>query len=171
MVPLDHSIHHIHILHPVTRIEHNSHSPPSDPPSSLPSMHYRIMNNIAFALWESEAQAPIPCTTTTATTTATIVQTSPSPQLGSEARDRALHHSRQITPQRADRFPVRLDLLRAPAGISFPHVGRGLDGGDEFEDDVGDTDEADNGACDDAEDAVVEEDASDKDVDCRRPHG
>lgn len=43
-----------------------------------------------------------------------------------------------------------LDLLGAPAGVGLAHVGRGLDGGDELEDGIGDTDQADDGARDDA---------------------
>lgn len=57
-----------------------------------------------------------------------------------------------------------LDLLRAPAELRLPHVGGGLDGGDELEDGVGDADEADDGAGDDAQDVAVEEDAADEDV-------
>ncbi len=61
-----------------------------------------------------------------------------------------------------------LDLLGAPAGVRLAHVGWGLDGWDELEGDVADADDADDGAGNDAEDAVVEQDAADKDVDCVR---
>lgn len=58
-----------------------------------------------------------------------------------------------------------LDLLGAPALVGLAHVGRGLDGGDELEGDVADTDEPDDAAGDLAEHVVVEEDRADKDVD------
>lgn len=61
-----------------------------------------------------------------------------------------------------------LHLLGAPAGVRLAHVGRRLDGGDKLEGDVADADDADDGAGDDAEDVVVEQDAADKDVDCVR---
>ncbi len=59
-----------------------------------------------------------------------------------------------------------LHLLGAPAGIRLAHVGRGLDGRDKLENDIGNTDEADDGAGNDPEDGSVEEDAANKDVDC-----
>lgn len=61
---------------------------------------------------------------------------------------------------------VCLDLLGAPAGVGLAHVGGRLDGRDELEDGVADTDQADDGAGNDAEDAAAEEDGSDEDVDC-----
>lgn len=61
---------------------------------------------------------------------------------------------------------LRLDLLGTPAGVGLAHVGGGLDGRDELEDGVADTDQADDGAGNDAEDAAAEEDGSDEDVDC-----
>ena len=57
-------------------------------------------------------------------------------------------------------------LLRAPAGVGLAHVGGRLDGGDELEDDIDDADQADDRAGDDAQDAIVEEDGADEDVDC-----
>lgn len=57
-----------------------------------------------------------------------------------------------------------LDLLGAPALVGLAHIGGRLDGGDELEDGVGDTDEADDGASDDAQGTVVEQDGTDKDV-------
>lgn len=57
-----------------------------------------------------------------------------------------------------------LHLLGAPAGVGLPHVGRGLDGGDELEDGVADADEADDGAGDYAQDVAVEQDGADEDV-------
>lgn len=148
----------------VNRIVHDFNSP-SNPPSSL--LLYALSNKEYHSLCtlEPETEAPI------LTPPPKPPPAPPQPSRHSITPTRLSSSSqgppppRQTTPQRAARFPVRLDLLGAPAGISFPHIGRGLDGGDEFEDDVGDTDEADNGAGDDAEDAVVEEDASDKDVD------
>lgn len=59
-----------------------------------------------------------------------------------------------------------LDLLGTPAGVGLAHVGRGLDGRDELEDGVADTDQADDGAGNDAEDAAAEEDGSDENIDC-----
>jgi hypothetical protein len=58
-----------------------------------------------------------------------------------------------------------LDLLSAPASVRLPHVGGRLDGGDELEGDVADTDQADDRTGNDPEDMVVEKDAADKDVD------
>jgi hypothetical protein len=48
-----------------------------------------------------------------------------------------------------------LDLFGAPAGVGFPHVGRGLNRGDELQGDISDTDESNDGAGNDPEDAVV----------------
>lgn len=60
--------------------------------------------------------------------------------------------------------PLLLHLLGAPAGVGLAHVGGRLDAGDELEDDVADADEADEGAGDDAQHAVVQQDRADKDV-------
>lgn len=59
---------------------------------------------------------------------------------------------------------LHLHLFGAPASVGLAHVGRRLDGGDELENDVADTNEADDGAGEDAQDAVVQEDGADKDV-------
>lgn len=59
----------------------------------------------------------------------------------------------------------RLDLLGTPAGIGLAHVARGLDGGNELEDDVGDTDTTDNGTSDVLDDHGAENEAADEDVD------
>ena len=56
-------------------------------------------------------------------------------------------------------------MLGAPASIGLPHVCGRLDGGDELEGDIGETDEADDGPVDLREDVFVEKDAADKDVD------
>jgi len=48
-----------------------------------------------------------------------------------------------------------LDLLGTPALVSLAHVGGRLDGGDELEGDVSETDEADQRAVDDAQHVVV----------------
>ena len=58
-----------------------------------------------------------------------------------------------------------LHLLGAPAGIGLAHVGRRLNGRDELETAVGQANKADDGAGDDAQDVVVEEDGADEDVD------
>lgn len=60
--------------------------------------------------------------------------------------------------------PSPLYLLGAPAGVSLPHVGWGLDGGDELEDGVADANEADDGAGDYAQDMAVQQDGADEDV-------
>lgn len=59
-----------------------------------------------------------------------------------------------------------LHLLGAPAGIGLAHVGRRLNGGHKLEHAVGQTDDADNGASNDAQGVVVEEDGADENVDC-----
>lgn len=59
-----------------------------------------------------------------------------------------------------------LDALGTPASIGLPHVGGGLDRGDELETDVAEAGEADDGASDFGPDAVAEDQATDKDVDC-----
>lgn len=90
------------------------------------------------------------------------------------------HRARTIPPARkqASRIPLRcrhavfaagevsLHLLRTPASVGLPHVGGRLDGRDELEDDVADADEADDGARDDAQHAVVEQDGAYEDVEC-----
>lgn len=58
-----------------------------------------------------------------------------------------------------------LNLLSTPVVVAFAHVGWGLDRGDKFQSDVTNTDEADDRACDDTEDVVLEEDGTDEDVD------
>lgn len=65
------------------------------------------------------------------------------------------------------RSGYRLDLLRAPAGIRLAHVGRGLDGRDELEDDVGDADSSDDDADDVGEPVTSTKggDGANKDVD------
>lgn len=90
----------------------------------------------------------------------------PFPNLG--AHDTASPSPSPPPPTRSP-LPTRstvadLDLLRAPAELRLPHVGGGLDGGDELEGGVADADEADDGAGDDAQDVAVEEDAADEDV-------
>ena len=71
-----------------------------------------------------------------------------------------------LSPLSLPRPPIGLDLFRTPAGIGLAHVRGGLDGWDELENDVGDTDDADDGAGNYAQDAVVEQDGADEDVDC-----
>lgn len=61
-----------------------------------------------------------------------------------------------------------LDLLGTPALVSFAHVRRGLDRGDELEGDVSETDEGDQRTINDAQHVVVQQNGTDKDVDCRR---
>jgi hypothetical protein len=76
-------------------------------------------------------------------------------------------------PAKATPFPLllhgsrrrSLDLLGAPAGIGFAHVRGRLDGRNELEDDIGETDDADDGAGNDTEDAAAEDDGADEDVD------
>lgn len=59
-----------------------------------------------------------------------------------------------------------LDLLGVPAcAIRLAHVCWGLDGRDEFEDDVGDADDADDAARNLLEDHVTQQQAAEKDVD------
>lgn len=65
--------------------------------------------------------------------------------------------------RKRDRSQVHaLHLLGAPAGIRLAHVGWRLDGGDEFEHNIADADEADDGAGDDAQPAVVQQDRADE---------
>jgi hypothetical protein len=58
-----------------------------------------------------------------------------------------------------------LDLLSAPAWVSFPHVGGRFDGRHEFQSDISETNDADDRTGDDAEDVVVQHEGSDEDVD------
>lgn len=62
---------------------------------------------------------------------------------------------------------LRLDGFGTPAGVGLAHVGGGLDGGDEFEGDVGETDDADDATRDDEPGAVAEDEAAAEDVDWR----
>ena len=57
-----------------------------------------------------------------------------------------------------------LHLLGSPAGVGFAHVGGRLDLGNELENDVSQTDEADDRAGNDAKDLGIEEDGADEDV-------
>lgn len=67
-----------------------------------------------------------------------------------------------------------LDLFRAPSSISIPHVGRRFDRRQEFECAVSHADKANDGACNDAQNVMFEDDATDEDIDyivlksCRR---
>lgn len=67
-----------------------------------------------------------------------------------------------------------LDLFRAPSGIAIPHVGRWFDRGQEFERAVSNTNKANDCACNNAQDVMFEDDATNEDVDytllgsCRR---
>lgn len=58
-----------------------------------------------------------------------------------------------------------LNLLGAPASVCLAHVARGLDGGDELEDDVGDTDNTNDATSDLGEDHVPEDEAAEEDID------
>lgn len=64
-----------------------------------------------------------------------------------------------------------LHLLGAPAGIGLAHVGRRLNGGHKLKHAVGQADDADNGASNDAQGVVVEEDGADENVDFRAVSG
>jgi hypothetical protein len=57
-----------------------------------------------------------------------------------------------------------LHLLSAPPAVRLAHILRWFDRGDEFEDDVGDADDADHGAEDDVHNVVLEEDGAAEDV-------
>lgn len=60
---------------------------------------------------------------------------------------------------------IGLNLLSAPTGsFGIAHVARGLNGRDELEDDVGDTDDTNGSASNLAEDSLSEEEAADEDV-------
>lgn len=58
-----------------------------------------------------------------------------------------------------------LNLLSAPAGVRFPHVCGGFDGGHEFQGDVSEANDADDRTGNDAEDVVMKQEGSDEDVD------
>jgi hypothetical protein len=58
-----------------------------------------------------------------------------------------------------------LDLLSTPALVGLAHVGRRLNGRDELESDISDTDQANQRAVDDAQDVIVEQNGSDENVD------
>lgn len=59
---------------------------------------------------------------------------------------------------------ARLHLLGTPTGVGLPHVGRRLNRRDELQDDIADTDETDDGASDDAQHTVMQQNRADKDV-------
>lgn len=59
------------------------------------------------------------------------------------------------SPSAMDMTRKALDLLSAPASISLAHVGRGLNGRDELEDGVADTNESNDRSGDNAEDATT----------------
>ena len=77
---------------------------------------------------------------------------------------------RQDSIEQLGKIPVAmpLDLLGAPALVGFPHVGGRLDGRDELEDDVDDAGEADDGAGDDGQGVLAQDDGTDEEVDCAR---
>lgn len=58
-----------------------------------------------------------------------------------------------------------LDLLSTPTLIRLAHVRRRLDGGNELEDEVANTDETDDGAGNVTQHPVVQQDGADEDVD------
>lgn len=58
-----------------------------------------------------------------------------------------------------------LDLLSTPTLVRFAHVRRGLNGGNELEDEVADTDETDNGAGNVTQHQIVQQDGANEDVD------
>lgn len=64
-----------------------------------------------------------------------------------------------------------LDLLSTPTGVGLAHVARGLDGGDELENNVTDTDDTDDTTSDVVDDHASEEKAADEDVDWPRLAG
>lgn len=68
---------------------------------------------------------------------------------------RARHQSYQINPDRIESMSFRLDLFRAPALVGLAHVGRGLNGRDELQDQVADTGDAYNRGGNLAQDVVV----------------
>jgi hypothetical protein len=58
-----------------------------------------------------------------------------------------------------------LHLLSAPASVGLAHVGRRLNGRDKLEHAVSQADDTDNGASNDAQGMVVQEDRANEDVD------
>lgn len=58
----------------------------------------------------------------------------------------------------------RLDLLGTPASVGFSHVLRRLDGGDELESDVANTDDADDATSEVVQEVSPEEKAAEEDV-------
>lgn len=83
---------------------------------------------------------------------------------GARRRRRCRSSSSSRRSRKRASSQVSLHLLGAPAGIGLAHVGGRLDGGDELEHNVADADEADDGAGDNAQPAVVQQDRADKDV-------
>lgn len=71
---------------------------------------------------------------------------------------------RQSQPLLGIHIVFFLHLFCPPAGVCLAHVGRRLDTGDELKNDVTDTDQTDNGAGDDAQDTIVEQNRADKDI-------
>lgn len=61
-----------------------------------------------------------------------------------------------------------LDLLGTPALVRFAHVRRRLDRWNELQRDVSETDEGNHRTINDAQHVVVQQDRTDKDVDCWR---
>lgn len=55
-----------------------------------------------------------------------------------------------------------LHLLSTPTGVGLPHVGRRLNRWDKLQDDIADTDETDNGASNDAQHTVMQQDRTNK---------
>lgn len=70
------------------------------------------------------------------------------------------HQSNQIG---SDKDP--LDLLSTPALVGLAHVGGGLNGRNELQDQVTDTGDADNRGGNLAQDVAVQQNAADKDID------
>lgn len=64
-----------------------------------------------------------------------------------------------------------LDLLGSPALVGFAHVGWGLNGGNEFQYEVADTNYSNNRSGDFAKDVVMQQQTADEDVDwgCQSP--
>jgi hypothetical protein len=61
---------------------------------------------------------------------------------------------------------LSLDLFGAPTSICLTHVLWWLDRWDEFKGNIGDSDEADDRACNYTENVAVEENGTDEDIDC-----
>jgi len=83
-------------------------------------------------------------------TTGSITQCDPQGSSGTGTRSSDVSH---------------LDLLGTPTLIGLAHVGWRLDGGDELEDEVGNTGDTDDGSSDLTQDVAVEDNAADEDVD------